>query len=329
MLFSLGLFGYGATEPEDWGLFEEWLVTTDCGLANVRRGLILDGNGIAAVGGDPVQGLAINFTHTVLGFDLVDYRYRVYNDDDAYCVYLEPTQGAVFAPAQPGIGLFGNGCPQQYNYSVLSVYPGVPDVVGNLRFYSYQGTGTQTYVDYAQVVRQKTQPGVANWMSVVNGFSLHYLSERGWGGEDCSADSAARVAGGIALFAPMLDWLQDPGNPFEPWRYPCVDTGVEQQPVTHLSGPVDYLHPARPSPFHARATLRFTLAQAGRATLELFDVSGRKVRTLVDGPREAGEQTIVWDGADDGGRRLGAGLYWMQLRTERGYASSRRLLALP
>jgi len=329
VLFSLGLFGVGSTEDADWTLFEDWLATTDCGLANVRRGLILDGNEICALAAGPAYPVALDFANNVLGVDYVANSYRTYNSDPSYCVYLEPSQNAVFSPAQPGIGLLGNGCPQLFNYNVLGVHAGVPDALGNLRFYSYQGTGTQTYVDYAQVVRQNVQPGVTNWMSVMNGFSLYYLSERGYGGEDCSADSAARVAGGLALLQPMLGWMEDPGDPFEPWRYPCVDTSVEEPPATHLSGSVDHLYPARPSPFHARATLRFTLAQTGRATLELFDVSGRKVRTLLDGPRAAGEQTIVWDGTDDGGRRLGAGLYWMQLRTERGYASSRRLLALP
>jgi hypothetical protein len=328
VLLSTGRFEIGATQPEDWDLFEEWLAATDCGLGNVRRGIILDGNKIGSIGTDPAQGLAIDFVHNVLGVDLVADNYREYNDDDAYCVYLEPSPGAVFTPEQPGIGLLGNGCPREFDYNVLGVHSGVSNAVGNLRFYSYEGTGTQSYVDYAQVVRRNVQPGVTNWMSVMNGFSLHLLSERGWGGQDCSADSAARVAAGIALLEPMLDWMEDPGDPFEPWRYPCVDTGIEEQPETHLSGPVDFLYPARPSPFHARATIRFSLAQAGGVTLEVFDVTGRRIRTLIDGPQEAGEHTVVWDGADDGGRRLGSGLYWLQLRTDRGYASSRRLLAL-
>ncbi len=329
MLFHNGIFGLGSTEPEDWDLLEEWLATTDCGLADVRRGLILDGTGIAEVVVDPAQGLAIDFGHNVLGVDIQESSYRDYNEDPAYCVYLEPSPGAVFTPATPGIGLFGNGCPQEYDYNVLRVRPGIPGAAGNLRFYSYEGTGVQTYVDYAQVVRQNVQPGTTNWMSVVNGFSLHLLSERGYGGEDCSADSAARVQAGLELLAPMLDWMEDPGDPFEPWRYPCYSTGAEEQPETHLAGPVDYLYPARPSPFHARATVRFSLAQAGHATLEVFDVAGRRVRTLIDASWEAGEHAVPWDGTDDRGGRLGAGLYWLQLRTDRGYASSRRLLAMP
>ncbi len=331
ILFSTGAMGLGATEPEDWDLFEEWLATTECGLSEVRRGLVLDGGGICAIGADPVQGLAVDFVHNVLGANLVAYSYRDHNDDEAYCVYLEPSQGAVFTPAQPGIGLLGNGCPQEYDYNVLGVQAGVPDAVGNLRFYSYEGTGSQTYADYAQVVRQRIQPGVANWMTVMNGFSLHLLSERGYGGEDCSADSAARVAGGLELLEPMLDWMEDPGDPFVPWFYPChlYGTGVEEQPETHLTGPVDYLYPARPSPFHARATVRFSLAQSGRATLEVFDVAGRRVRTLTDEAWEAGEHAVTWDGTDDRGGRLGAGIYWLQLRTDREYLSSRRLLAIP
>ncbi len=325
---NVGLFGIGATEQEDWHLFRDWLASTACGLQDVRRALILDGDQIGAIGADPVQGKAVTFCHDMLGFELIDQAYRDHNADNAYCVYLEPSQDAVYEPLAPGVGLFGNGCPQEYDYNVLGVRSGVEGAVGNLRFYSYEGTGTNPYADYAQVVRQRIAPGVANWMSVVNGFSTHKLTERGCGGEDCSADSACRAAGMIELCSPLFDWLEDPGEPFEPWRYPCVDTGVEEEPVTHLSGPVTHLYSCRPNPFHARATIRFRVAEPGRAVVQIFDVSGRLVRTLWDEVTDPGEHELVWDGQDSGKRRIEAGVYWMQLRTESGYTSGKRLLLM-
>ncbi len=328
VILSTGSIGVGNMQREDFDLFREWVANTGCGLPYLRRGLIFDGDGIIENMADPTQGYAIDFAHEQLGVELVGDSYRESNQDEAYCVYLEPAGNAVFSPAGPGLAAFGNGCPQEFDFNVLGVHPGVAGALGNLRYHSYGGSGNQTYVDFAQVVRQRIEPGVINLMTVANGVSLHHLSERGCAGADCSHDSACVVAGALELYGPLLDWMQDPGDPFEPWRYPCGGlTGVEP-PTTHLGGPVDFLYEARPSPFRAGAAIRFSLAQAGEAGLCVFDVSGRRVRTLVDGPLEAGEHAITWDGADDSGRRLGSGIYWVQLVTESGYTSGRRLLRL-
>jgi hypothetical protein len=52
-------------------------------------------------------------------------------------------------------------------------------------------------------------------------------------------------------------------------------------------------------------------------TLQLFDVGGRLVRTLVDEMQEPREEgyLIEWDGADDSGRKLPSGVYFYRLRT--------------
>ncbi len=52
------------------------------------------------------------------------------------------------------------------------------------------------------------------------------------------------------------------------------------------------------------------------------------MRTVVNGPRPAGEQSSVWDGTDERGARLGAGIYWVRLSAPDGYVSSLRLLRL-
>jgi hypothetical protein len=206
--------------------------------------------------------------------------------------------------------------------------PGVPNVTGNLRYFSYQGTGDQPYVNYAQIVRQNIEPMIANWKTILEGFTWFHLSEHNCHGEDCSADSACIVRGALDLVGPELEWLQAGGTPFVKWRYPCEVLAVDDDTETHLSGPVTWLHAPRPNPFRGTAAVRFNLGTATRATLEVYDVSGRRVRRLLDEQRAGGENTIVWDAADDAGHPVGRGLFWVQLRTGDGYVSSRRLLQL-
>jgi len=69
---------------------------------------------------------------------------------------------------------------------------------------------------------------------------------------------------------------------------------------------------AQPNPFNPKTTIRFSLAEAGRARLEVFDLAGRRVAMLLDGPAAAGEQSIDWDGRDDAGRRLASGVYLLR-----------------
>jgi glucose/arabinose dehydrogenase len=70
--------------------------------------------------------------------------------------------------------------------------------------------------------------------------------------------------------------------------------------------------PPHPSPAHAAVTLDFRLPNSAPASLVIFDVRGRRVRDF--GPIiGAGPHTIVWNGLDDEGSRVGAGLYLARL----------------
>lgn len=69
------------------------------------------------------------------------------------------------------------------------------------------------------------------------------------------------------------------------------------------------------SPNPARGSMRFafTLPRAGRAALAIFDLSGRRVATLLDDTAGAGSMSVEWDGRDDAGREAAAGLYLARL----------------
>lgn len=78
-----------------------------------------------------------------------------------------------------------------------------------------------------------------------------------------------------------------------------------------------------PHPARARGAVRFTLASAGEARLELFDAAGRRVRVLADGPLAAGAHERRWDGRDDAGRAVRPGLYLVRLGTREGARTAR------
>lgn len=64
-----------------------------------------------------------------------------------------------------------------------------------------------------------------------------------------------------------------------------------------------------PNPFGQTTTISFALIGEGPARLAIYDVSGRCIRTLLDGAPGCGIHSIVWDGTDDRGRRVTVGVY--------------------
>lgn len=68
-----------------------------------------------------------------------------------------------------------------------------------------------------------------------------------------------------------------------------------------------------PNPFNPETTIRFDLPVESQVRLELFDVLGQRVRTLVAGQLSAGGQRVVWDGRDEDGLAVGNGVYFYRL----------------
>jgi murein DD-endopeptidase MepM/ murein hydrolase activator NlpD len=88
------------------------------------------------------------------------------------------------------------------------------------------------------------------------------------------------------------------------------------------------LHASYPSPFSRSAVIAFDLPRAADVELAIFDIAGRKLRTLASGRMPAGRHQKIWDGADDAGRRAGPGLYLFRMRSG-AFEATRRTVLVP
>lgn len=87
------------------------------------------------------------------------------------------------------------------------------------------------------------------------------------------------------------------------------------------------LHYNVPNPFNPNTTIAFDLANAGTVRLEIFDVSGRRVRTLIAGESyPAGRHDVVWDGRNSRGESAASGVYLYRLSTENFVDTKRMVL---
>ena len=125
------------------------------------------------------------------------------------------------------------------------------------------------------------------------------------------------------------DWIYGDLNASTFWYSPdeagSLVVGATAAP--EVPGPGTHLHAARPNPFNPRTELSFELFDSGPVTLEVFDLTGRRVRTLVQEFRGAGTHEVVWRGLDESGRRVASGVYLYKLRAG-SFVETRRMVLL-
>lgn len=95
-------------------------------------------------------------------------------------------------------------------------------------------------------------------------------------------------------------------------------TVVKPQPRAVATAPIAPAQVAglavAPNPCNPRAMITFTMADAGPATVRVFDARGRLVRSLHDGWLDSGRRDLPWSGDDDDGRPAASGVYLVQAR---------------
>jgi hypothetical protein len=91
---------------------------------------------------------------------------------------------------------------------------------------------------------------------------------------------------------------------------------------------VTTLYRVSPNPFNPATTIHFNLAEDSRVRVEVFDVTGRRVRGLLDELREVGRYTLRWDGAGDDGHPVASGIYLARMVTSSGYRGATKLVVL-
>jgi len=88
-------------------------------------------------------------------------------------------------------------------------------------------------------------------------------------------------------------------------------TGIEEEAL-----PENFqLHQNYPNPFNSETAIRFDLPGGCGVRIDIFDVTGRLVKTLADGPYPAGYHSAVWDGTNSTGVTVSSGIYFYRIRT--------------
>ena len=118
----------------------------------------------------------------------------------------------------------------------------------------------------------------------------------------------------------VSNWDSDDGN------YIFRNT-IQVNAIREERGPrKTALYPNFPNPFNPSTRIRFMLSEPGNVSMDVFNVQGQLVRTLVRGRHGAGEHAVEWNGRDAMGHPAASGVYVVRLTTDAFSKSAKMLL---
>jgi hypothetical protein len=159
----------------------------------------------------------------------------------------------------------------------------------------------------------------------------------------CNIEEQIRISFREENLPENYDWIvaSEENGIYYPQR--VIQTTAKQSRYKIIIGTEQYIAAARlnfkqwpltwnleqnyPNPFNPGTTIKFSLAEAGMVTINLYNILGQKINTLLAGVKmEAGFHQIEWDGTAAAGERVSSGIYFLQLKTGKYNRSIKMIL---
>jgi len=107
-----------------------------------------------------------------------------------------------------------------------------------------------------------------------------------------------------------------------------IVTDVKDIPTTTANLPKKFeLGQNYPNPFNASTVIKFDLPQSSKVKLDIYNILGQKVKSLVDEKLSAGYKKVVWDGTNQNGNSVASGIYFYRLQTDK-FIEARKMVML-
>lgn len=141
--------------------------------------------------------------------------------------------------------------------------------------------------------------------------------------EDVAADPSGLLEfedGGVTMgehYVYRLESVDNPGSDFQ--------SSAIYVPITRADLAQNY-----PNPFNPTTSISYFVPENGpkqQVSIIVYDVSGARVRTLVNEQKKPGRFAVEWDGKDDRGMSVGSGVYFYKMKTE-GFSASKKMVFL-
>lgn len=226
-----------------------------------------------------------------------------------------------FMDYDDGQCILAGACPDPIEYfDKIDVQSGVPgnEVVAD---YIHNSCGTISPAGVAY-----TQPTLG-YQTIILGFGVEVMMDGICGaagnyegpnssyykcGIEDRVNLMGNIMGDLTTKQPGYFQLQPGGTPTD-----VVDGGLKNA-LSH----------AYPNPFNPATKIAYSVKEAGQVTIEIYNVAGKVVRTLLDSKVDAGTTDfVVWNGSDDLGEKCASGVYFYRINAP-GFTSSRKMVML-
>jgi len=180
---------------------------------------------------------------------------------------------------------------------------------------------------------QTNQPQFFTWFDSFSSFSPGRLDFFIY------SDSAIESEKGFVLFTPTMNsdtlsaYNLQPDDAVTATDHLPVVSDFELQTATSIdiaaiSPPQSFsLGQNYPNPFNPATVIEFSLPERQQVKMDIYDISGRKIRTLIERTMAAGAHKTVWDGRNDNGEHVSSGMYIYRM-TAGAYKFSKKLILL-
>lgn len=251
----------------------------------------------------------LNFYTTWLASDFIEDAVGVVTVDSVPGL-LDHAGGYTFMAEGDQAGIIAGGCPILMYFDVVDARSGV--------------VGNEVIADYELQSGETKPAGVAythptmGYQTVNLGFGVEFMRDGTTLGGSANYTPEGYFHTGVADRVDLMDNVmtyfgKTPTSPA---------TGIDG------GGLRNALSQAYPNPFNPVTKIAYSVKEAGPAAIEVYNVAGRVVRTLLDKELDAGTSGYVtWDGRDDTGDRCASGVYFYRILAP-GFTASRKMIML-
>jgi len=302
---------------------------------------------VAGFVGSPTSGtapLTVNFTDQSTG-EITSWAWNfgdggsstqqnpahTYNSAGTYTVSLTVTG--------PG----GSNTETKNNYITVTASAGnfmhVNDVkvtkISNGGRWSYGRAEVQVVDQNGSPVEGATVSG--QWTEGASGTLTFTTDSNGWGsGQSSILRDISRYCFKVNNVT-KSNWTYDSGANVKTWACSDGNSGLNTLPkpdpnsdmITNIEQELgEEVAFAYPNPFNSTTMINFYIPEAGNVTIDIFNILGEKIATILDGQVSAGLNFVSWNGTDSNGTVVSAGHYFFKVRLPNGEAITKRMLLL-
>ncbi len=114
-------------------------------------------------------------------------------------------------------------------------------------------------------------------------------------------------------------------------RYAAIDINfdlpiVSSSDVT-ITPNAELLGQNYPNPFNPTTTIAFNMVEEGNVSIEVFNIKGQLVKTLINEHMEVGDHSLVWEGTNDNNQKVSSGIYFYKMKSA-NYSSTKKMILM-